>query len=73
MHVEFTTVSIRTARIGYPAALAKRPSDGSSVLSEVYRRPTFRDGLIVRYQDYSNPLIGILAFGGTISFSNSEA
>jgi uncharacterized protein len=34
---------------------------------------TFRDGLIVRLQDYWNPLIGILAFGGTISLPNAEA
>lgn len=34
---------------------------------------TFRDGLIVRLQDYWNPLVGILAFGGTISFPESGA
>jgi uncharacterized protein len=32
---------------------------------------TFRDGLIVRMQDYWNPLVGILALGGTVSLPNS--
>jgi ketosteroid isomerase-like protein len=34
---------------------------------------TFRGGLIVRWQDYWNPLTGILALGGTISFPQQEA
>ncbi len=34
---------------------------------------TFRDGLIVRWQDYWNPLAFLLALGATISFPNPEA
>ena len=46
---------------------------GRSVEPKYVEFLTFRDGLIVHWQDYWNPLTGILALGGTISFRQQEA
>jgi uncharacterized protein len=47
--------------------------NGRIIESKYVEFLTFRDGLVVRLQDYWNPLIGILAMGGTISFPESRA